>query len=309
MLNKSENDPDLLLTKAEEIGRRIKKMEAIDVMEAYRCTQKKIHTNRQRVITNRLMRYAAILSIPLLIATVYLGLAYFNKIGKTQYAVVKTAPGSVVRYDLPDKSVVWLSGESTLRYPLSFDRSRREIDLEGEAYFEVQADKRVPFYVNLSNGLKVYVYGTKFNVRAYKNNPCIETVLEKGKVNIVNSSNNSEYVLQPGNCFSYNKDTKKAVVKPVDVLEETAWKDGKLVFRDTPLDVVLDRLSHHFGVDIQLNSPSVNNYSYRATFQNETLTQILECFSKTVPMRWHEVDPILKKDGTYTKKKVIIDLY
>ena len=67
------------------------------------------------------------------------------------------------------------------------------VELKGEAYFEVQADKDRPFYVNTPNGLSVYVYGTKFNVAAYEDDNYIETVLEKGKVNVITprSGNNS----------------------------------------------------------------------------------------------------------------------
>ena len=79
-----------------------------------------------------------------------------------------TATGSVIRYELPDHSVVWLNAGSTLRYPTTFKKDNRLVELKGEAYFEVQADKDRPFYVNTPNGLSVYVYGTKFNVALRK---------------------------------------------------------------------------------------------------------------------------------------------
>src|SRR5699024_8332285 len=101
-----------------------------------------------------------------------------------KYAEI-AATGAVIRYELPDHSVVWLNSGSTLRYPTVFKKENRNVMLKGEAYFEVQADKERPFYVNTPAGLSVYVYGTKFNVNAYEDDNSIETVLEKGKVNVV----------------------------------------------------------------------------------------------------------------------------
>ena len=76
--------------------------------------------------------------------------------------------------------MAWLNAGSTLRYPIVFRKDNRSVELKGEAYFEVQADKKRPFYVNTLDGLSVYVYGTKFNVAAYEDEELIGTVLEKG---------------------------------------------------------------------------------------------------------------------------------
>ena len=80
----------------------------------------------------------------------------------------------MIRYELPDHSVVWLNAGSTLRYPTVFREENRNVTLKGEAYFEVQADHKRPFYVNTPSGLSVYVYGTKFNVAAYEDDSNIE---------------------------------------------------------------------------------------------------------------------------------------
>lgn len=179
-------NPELLLQKAQALGDDIKEMESIDALKAYHRAQTKIRMNRRRSMYNRLMRYAAFLTIPLLLTSLLFGYLYFGGAdGKEQYAEVTAATGSVIRYELPDHSVVWLNAGSTLRYPTVFKKDNRNVELKGEAYFEVQADKERPFYVNTSQGLSVYVYGTKFNVAAYEEDDYIETVLEKGKVNVI----------------------------------------------------------------------------------------------------------------------------
>ena len=161
--------PESLLRKAQALGDDIKEMESIDVLGAYYQAQTTIKTNRRKNMYNQLMRYAAFLTIPLFLSSLVLGYLYFSGTETDEkYAEVVTATGSVIRYELPDHSVVWLNAGSTLRYPTTFKKDNRLVELKGEAYFEVQADKDRPFYVNTPNGLSVYVYGTKFNVAAYE---------------------------------------------------------------------------------------------------------------------------------------------
>ena len=302
-------NPESLLRKAQALGDDIKEMESIDVMGAYRQTQAKIKTNRRKDMYNQLMRYAAFLTIPLLLTSLLFGYLYFDGADEEeQYAEVTAATGSVIRYELPDHSVVWLNAGSTLRYPTVFRNDNRNVELKGEAYFEVEADKERPFYVNTSNGLKVYVYGTKFNVAAYDDDNYIETVLEKGKVNVI-TPNQETIVLAPGEQLLYDKQSQKSKKNKVDVYGKIAWKDGKLVFRNTPLEEIFKRLERHFNVDIQYNNRCEKEYRYRATFRDETLSQILDYLAKSAKMKWKIEESQQQADDTFTKKKIIVDLY
>mgnify|MGYP001255209177 CR=1 FL=1 len=88
---------------------------------------------------NQLMRYAAFLTIPLLLSSLILGYLYWGATDtEEKYAEVMAATGSVIRYELPDHSVVWLNSGSTLRYPTVFKKDNRNVELKGEAYFEVK---------------------------------------------------------------------------------------------------------------------------------------------------------------------------
>ena len=130
-----------------------------------------------------------------------------------------------MRYELPDQSVVWLNSGTTLRYPTVFKKGSRTVELRGEAYFEVQADQDRPFYVKMPNNLSVYVYGTKFNISAYDDEKCIETVLEKGRVNVI-TPNHKTIVLSPGEQISYNKESEALRKEKVDVYEKVACTDA-----------------------------------------------------------------------------------
>lgn len=308
--NMENMDPESLLRKAHALGNDIKEMESIDVTRAYQRTQKILKANRKKQMYNQLMRYAAFLAVPLLLTSLVLGHLYFQKPELAEkYAEVTAATGSVIRYELPDHSVVWLNSGSTLRYPTVFRSDNRNVELNGEAYFEVEADNERPFYVNTRHGLTVYVYGTRFNVTAYEDDSNIETVLEKGKVNVISPDRKTIMQLAPGEQLLYNKQSQKLIKNKVDIYEKVAWKDGKLIFRNASLDDIFKRLSRHFNVDIQFNNKSGKEYKYRATFRNETLPQILDYLARSAALKWKTEEAVQQADDTFTKKKIIVDLY
>ncbi len=195
-----------------------------------------------------------------------------------------------------------------MRYPTTFKKDNRLVELKGEAYFEVQADQDRPFYVNTPNGLSVYVYGTKFNVAAYEDDNYIETVLEKGKVNVI-TPDQETIVLAPGEQLLYDKQSQKSKKNKVDVYGKIAWKDGKLIFRNASLEEILKRLERHFNVEIQFNNRSGKEYKYRATFRTETLSQILDYLARSADLKWKIEEPQQQADDTLSKTKIRVDLY
>ncbi len=311
--NMENVNPESLLRKAQALGNDIKEMEAIDVMQAYSRAQMKVKSGRRKLMYHQLMRYAAFLTLPLLLTSLVLGYLYFHEPeSDDRYAEVTASAGSVIRFELPDHSVVWLNAGSTLRYPTVFRKNNRNVDLKGEAYFDVQANRERPFYVNTPNGLSVYVYGTKFNVSAYEDDNIIETVLEKGKVNVIAPTSSGEKTtiqLTPGEQLLYDKHSQKAIKNKVDVYEKVAWKDGKLMFRNTSLEDIFKRLERHFNVEIQFTNKSGKDYKYRATFRNETLPQILDYLVKSAALKWRMEESEQQTDETFTKKKIIVDMY
>lgn len=305
-----ELDSETLLEKAQALGNDIKELESIDSFRAYNVAKKKIVYNRRKLLYATVMKYAAFLTLPLLLTSVALGYLYFRDSEIEQkYAEVTAANGIVIRYELPDNSAVWLNSGTTLRYPVTFSKDERNVSLNGEAYFEVQANKRSPFYVNTPEGVSVYVYGTKFNVSAYGDAEDIETVLEEGKVNVISPDRKTVTQLMPGEKLAYNKLKCKISKSRVDVYEKTAWKDGKLIFRNTSLDDIFKRLARHYNVDIQFTNHSGKEYKYRATFREETLPQILDYLAKSATLKWRTEDAVQHSDTTFTKKKIIVDLY
>ncbi len=307
-MDKNHDISEQALRKAEALAEDILEMESVDTAAAYQRAASAMRRNRRTVILTRLTRYAAILTLPLLMAT--LVLSYLLICGDTDPRMVSVtaAAGSVMRYELPDHSIVWLNAGSTLTHPTAFSRGRRDVTLDGEGYFEVEANKKKPFYVNTPGGLTIYVYGTRFDVSAYNDDEDVETVLERGAVNVITPDKNT-LRLSPGERIHYDKRTGVCRRMTADVYEMTAWKDGKLVFRDTPLDIIFKRLERHFNVDIVFRNHSGRTPNYRATFRDESLPQILDCFARTTSMKWAISEPQQQSDGTFPHKQVTIDLY
>lgn len=292
---------------AVNIRRKIKEMELYDIPAGYSEVQKSIQKRtRKRTLISIMTRVAAILTLPLLIST--LSLLYFtiNKDVHEEllFAEVVAAPGMVTRFELPDKSRVWLNSNSTLRYPLQLDAlKKREVELTGEGYFEVTSDKDRPFYVATSSGMKVMAHGTQFNINTEK--LIIETVLAEGKVTVLYQDHIMKELL-PGEQALFDPETESIKIQDTNLAEKLAWKDGKIVFRGAPLDEVFERLSRRYNVEIVLHDEhnQSGNYLSRVTFTDETIQQIFSYLEIAAPIRWKLTSPIQNNDSTLMRQRI-----
>lgn len=283
--------PDL--KKAKETYDKIKMIESIDMDDAYKRTRSKISILEKSQFVHRLMRYAAVLAIPLFLATIVLSVLMFqsDKFNKNQVAEVMVPLGTIVKYDLPDGSVVWLNSGSKLQYPIRFTDKKREVILDGEAYFSVESNKENPFYVHTPYGISTYVYGTEFNVDAYSKDNKMEVTLIRGSLNVINHRLNEQTKLTPGNLASLSNGYLK--VEKTDIDEKSGWKNGELVFRQASLLEILNKLERHYNVEIVLENPegkSTVDYSIRAIFRNETIDQIMDYLSASIKLKWTFID-------------------
>lgn len=153
---------------------------------------------------------------------------------------------------LEDGTMVWLNAGTKLAFPTRFTGDKREVFLEGEAYFEVAHNKNLPFYVN-TNEISIKVLGTKFNLSAYKTDSQIETVLLEGEVAVSGRSKleflKSETLLEPNQKAIYNKEQKKiSVINEPDVEFAIAWTEGWFKFSKQNLNTVLNKLQRYYNV-------------------------------------------------------------
>ena len=177
---------------------------------------------------------------------------------------------------LPDGSSVLLNRHSSLSYPKRFKSDNREVQLTGEAYFEVSKDQKHPFIVQTEH-INVQVLGTHFNVDAYRNNPEVKTTLLTGSVAVSNKSKSVRMVLKPNEIAIYNKVEEKLTRKVLENAEdEISWRQGEFFFEELPLQEIARELSNSFVATIQIADTTLQNYRITARFRDgEDLATIL----------------------------------
>ena len=291
-----------------ELVDRLAMQKGIDVEKNWHQLHARIHHRKQKSqLLIWIRNIAAILLLPLLGLSAYL--YYQTNTLKSKPAGLletTTAYGVRTKITLSDGSEVWLNSGSTLSYPEHFTEDKRQVILSGEAFFKVKSDKDHRFDVQTSDGITVSAYGTEFNVQAYAEEPEIKATLAEGHIQIDQINQPASQELIPGEQAVYSRHTQQMQVRKANLLVETAWKDGKLVFRRTPMEEIAKQLSRHFNVNIQLQGKEIFDYTYSATFTTETLAEILSLLEKTAPIRCEIIEPQQQSDLAFTRKKVII---
>lgn len=260
---------------------------------------KKLHSSK---LTRWFYKAAAILLLPLL---VYSGYHFFDSASQKDNAWVEiNAPAwSRVQFNLPDGSKGWLNSNSSLKYNAGFLKDR-EVTLNGEAYFDVQHTGNQPFKVHTSD-IIVTVHGTKFNIESYEDDKNVAVTLEEGKIDYYNKGMNRLYTMKPNDYICYNKESGKLKVDVVQPEKYNAWKDGKLVFRNDPLDIVAKRLGRWYNVDVQIIGNISDEATLRATFPDEKLEEVLRFLKLSLPVDYTIIKGE-KTGDTLQKTKVVI---
>lgn len=166
------------------------------------------------------------------------------------YNMIITPRGGQYQIRLADGSRVWLNAASSLRYPTAFSGTERVIELTGEAYFEIAENEASPFKVRMSSGAEIQVLGTHFNVMAYPEEGPMKTTLLEGSVRLAKGMVTG--ILKPGQQAQLSNEGALVMIKDYDVEEAVAWKNGKFVFNDTPLDAIMRQVSRWYDVDVTL---------------------------------------------------------
>lgn len=262
--------------------------------------------NSKRSFILQLQRIAAILVIPLLISTLY----YATKEEPVEFIEIRTNPGMVATVNLPDGSKVWLNSRSYLKHPQKFTGDTRNVEMEGEAYFSVQKDKSKKFIVNTPFNLKAEVLGTEFNMEAYKESNKVVTTLISGSVRLsFQNKNNTEetMIMKPNDEISYNSKTRGVSLSKPYLPTLTAWKDGLVIFRNTPFEDALNVLSKRFNVEFIVKNDLLYENSFTGPFDGQHLHLILEHFRLSSGIQYKFVDPETGTDKI--SEKTIVELY
>lgn len=213
-------------------------------------------------------------------------LVYNNKpaVERLVYNTLTVPYGKRFELKLSDGTHIFINSGTSLKYPVKFLKGeKRQVYLNGEAFFDVSKDADHPFIVNMNN-VGVRVFGTKFNASSYPENEAVNTVLIEGSVSIFN--NNRDYhektasLLKPGYLASWNKYSKEISIEKADLDMHTAWIEGRILFRHLPFKNIVRKLERHYDVTVMNNNKKLDEELFTASFDIETIEQVLETFRK-----------------------------
>jgi transmembrane sensor len=163
------------------------------------------------------------------------------------YNMLSTPRGGQYKLTLPDGSQIWLNAASSIRYPTVFNGKERNVEITGEAYFEVTKNPAQPFKVTV-NSMQAEVLGTHFNINAYTDEPAIKTTLLEGSIKI--SRGNMNNILKPGQQAQVNDNSGLKILSNVNTDDVIAWKNGFISFKSSDLKTIMRQISRWYDVDV-----------------------------------------------------------
>jgi len=211
---------------------------------------------------------------------VYEVLASENKEEAVHYNSISTPRGGQYQIKLPDGTRVWLNAATTFRYPTSFVGKERIVELEGEGYFEVARNAKMPFKVR-SHDQEITVLGTHFNVNTYSDNGEVLTTVAEGTVRVqphplTDNLTNASVILNQNQQASLNLKNNQLKVNNVQSALILAWKSGKFQFEDTPIGEVLQQFSRWYNVDFEYKAKDANIKLWGDVNRNVNAEEALE---------------------------------
>jgi transmembrane sensor len=289
-----------------------------------------------RMRLSTLYRVAA--AVIILVALGITGKSFLDRIHSSSRSlfVETSAPkGSRSFIILPDSTTVWLNAGTKFRYAVDYGNANRIVYLEGEAYFKVSKNKKLPFKVYTSD-ITVTALGTAFNVKAYKEEGTIETTLEEGIVRIEDLNKNRisrklhPVILKPKQSAIFHKLAGNMAVaddeepsKPVvatqmkalkalpmkvsdvpDTRLYTSWKDERWIFKNENLSSLVIKLERRYDVNVVFMDKALEDYAFSGTLLEESLEQVLAAIRYSAPIRY-EINA--KEVRLYEDKKIMYD--
>lgn len=253
-------------------------------------------------------RIAAILFLPLLIASVIYTWYPSNKQTQTAWAEIQCPLGVRTKFHLPDGSTGYLNSGSVLKYPVSFENNRNVV-LSGEGYFNVQHNEDSPFHVKTRN-LDIKVLGTSFNVLAYDDEKSEEIILQTGHVDVSDQNGNKIASLSPDERLIVEMEKGNINFGKVISEQYTSWKEGKLMFRNERIEDVAVRLGRWYNAEIIVDHTDsrISAYTFHGTFVDEQLNDVLKVLSIGAPISYHEITRESDKNGIYSRRKIVLSI-
>ena len=215
---------------------------------------------------------------------------YFtNQGGQENWLAQQTNENGIEKHTLSDGSIVWLNQNSRLDYPETFNGNQRVVKLEGEAFFDIAKDETKPFIIQIDEAL-VKVLGTSFNVRSYEAEEEVEVTVRSGKVQFEVEELDEKMILQPADCYRYNKVEKMIEKEKDDELNALSWQTKRLAFEKIRLETVLTQIEKHYNIKIRVQDQNLKNCRFTAKFEDTPLKDVLEIIKASFSLKINSLD-------------------
>ena len=266
--------------------------------KAWEIINKKIDASEKSTIIRFIpqLKIAAAIIILLGISSLFL-LLRDNIVSTNNLVKVYTQQELNEKIELNDGTIVWLNKKSAFKYPKRFSKDKREVFLEGEAYFDVAKNNKKPFIINAKN-TATKVLGTSFNVRAYPDEKEVSVSVISGKVQLLLKEQPSKNVLlSKGDKGIFVETLDSLYKKKGNSINSISWKTGKLYFNETKLSEVCSTLSNYYSKNIIVADPNMNNLTFTANFENQLLEEILKImdYALDIQHEYHDKEIVLKE--------------
>ena len=214
----------------------------------------------------------------------------FSTEPETTYQVVETERGEQKTIQLRDGSTVVLNHESRILVPEDFSESNRQVRLEGEAWFEVASMESHTFEIEATNSF-VRVLGTSFGVKSHLGEESTRVVVTDGKVSLtaIETDGGKERVIEENQSGKLITGQEIELQDIPDTELYTGWKDGKLIFYNTPFDEVIKRLERWYDIECIITDPALKQEHFTSVFEGESLRQVLDVIALSMNVQY-EID-------------------
>jgi len=224
-------------------------------------------------------------SVALLITLASIFIIDQNQVFRKTYTENIAPKGEKSQVILPDGTKVYLNSGSAIQYDNHFGRKYRELQLSGEAYFEVTGNKKLPFIINTTD-IKIEVFGTTFNVMAYPEDEIVEAIVTEGTVTVTEVYNQSSLLLGANQKATFHKNTQILLLNDVNPGPYVSWKDNLLTFDNENFADVIKKLERWYDVSIQVEGTDSIMDRFTLTIKSESLREVLELISLTTNIEY-----------------------
>ena len=240
------------------------------------------HHEPKRLVLKRWLAAAAVVLVTSTVTLI--GYQYFSPdpIHAVEYAQFSNPNGSHSKIILPDSSIIHLGAGSKIRYQKSFTAAKRQVYLDGEAFFEVTHHPNRPFVVK-SGKVSTVVLGTSFNVKAFEAKHQVAVTVRTGKVGVMANLNGKSELLSyllPDQQLEVNTETGKFKSHAANATAVVGWMDNNFVYYNTALKDIAESLERHYAVNILFDNPELAKIKLTAKFNNLPLSEIEDNLSQ-----------------------------